>query len=423
MSVSLIHRDGAEVRVEDGVGKVITIDPPKGDRQNVKVTIRAPHLREAVSAWTEVGAEVLKRCQWALERDADVAYVVEVKRKRTIAADLPLKDLAGRDKVRELVSIERPENAPARPVDEAPPAAPAPAPAAPAPAARRGPSKEQADALGALAEARRTGASNAIVGALVRAAREICPDIEVQRVLDNNQRPLTRHHGPVPAEEDPWANEGADAPAAATEAPPAPVSDLASYRDPDGVAERSPAARPIAEPAGGEGRPPSAVSGLTRQRTAVASDGRPWDYFNTDGRINLSSYAAGAVLEMVELASRLMVTRGRQRHAEDPENHPLAAPSREGISDLAGALLHVVDSVQAKMRDGGRVDRMAASHKLARRAVREGLDLYPVPWGSDDEGVLAWKRDVAAHALVLCEVSLGILEPAAAEAEAKAAGS
>lgn len=401
----VVGADGAEIMIQTGVGVVIKVEP-KGGR-NAKVVIRANHLREEVTGWVDMQGPVWPRVRYAVEhQDKEIWYRIDVHRVRDVPPEKPFDDLEKREKIRDLVAIERPENAqpvpggatyydpPAAPssappgpspVPPAVPPATAPPAAAPAPLATDPVDPDRVDAtvqLRLYEEALRTGNRRE-----AEFMRNICSDLGVPDVtLDEVY-------------------------ARGTAADPARGA-LAVHRDPDRVGERAPTPRPIDDtppPAGtSPGRPVSPTSGLTRRPPTPASDARPWEATNSDGRVNLSSYAAGAALEFVVLGSKLLVAKARARHADDP-TYELRAPTDKQLLGLAEVLLNVADTVQSKMREGGRVDRMASSHKLARQCVREALDLYPVPWGADETERLAWRDALVEHALTIANVAVELM--------------
>ena len=154
----------------------------------------------------------------------------------------------------------------------------------------------------------------------------------------------------------------------------------------------------------------SPVSGLSRSRAIpVVGDSKPWELMNTDGRVNLSSYAAGAVTELTNLAARLLVTLARQVYDEDPTSE-LKAPTARQVGGLARTLVGMADRIQCHARGANRPDRQSTSHRLARQALREGIDVYPVPWGAGQEAIEAWGGDVVAHGVMLLRTTLEILD-------------
>lgn len=453
MAVHLITREGAgELRVETGIGRVTKVERAEGKR-NARVVIDADHLREDVTGWVDTQGPTWPRVQAASAGRFPVRYTIEVHRTRGVEISTPLAQLGNRQKVRDLVALDMPSD-PERPLDgtaangaQPAAAAPDPAPVAAGPPAAPPPAPEPAAAPDmeraaltwhALQLARYQEVLRAATGPLsvtLRDAwRRVCTDAGASREhvlkveaaaastnpvlledpdVDDARRATRRTSADGPDPDDPWATpppghdqHGLDVAAQVA----------AGVRDPDGVTERAPAPGPMSDdppPAPSSGPRVSRTSGLSRRALPVASDSRPWDYMNTDGRVNLSSYAAGAVMEMTKLAGQLLVTRMRNRADEDP-SYELTAPTPEQVSGLASTLLLMADTVQYRMREGGRVDRMAASHRLARNAMRDGLDLYPVPWGVEEDERKEWMRAVVGYASTLLTVTLDILEPAVA---------
>lgn len=470
---------GDEVRVETGIGRILRL-VPKGER-NVQVVIDAEHLGLEVTAWVDRQGPVWPRVEKAAPADdapgMKVWYRIDVHRKAKTDPAIPLAQVDRRDKVRDLVGLERPENAPAaiegaveaEPAPTAPPATggptqapPGPAAAAPAPADDESDPEARYQWLGQLDSALAAGeapqvirfleqtlldlgVTQAAIDSVKRARREhtartvpLAPPPEATIPDDPPSRQIERHRGPAP---DPrWDGvvpEGVDPAKVAGllermdhGSPPvskaahdalgkmgvnidAARAALAEAKDPDRVGAQAPTpAAPEPDPGPEQGRPRPAVapvSGLSRRASAIASDAKPWEFTNTDGRINLSSYAAGAVMEVTNLAGRLLITRARNRHAEAPETE-LVAPTESQVYGLASTLLNVADQIQHRSRDGGRVDRMAASHRLARQALREGLDLYPVPWGAAEADIAAWRDALVEHGTTTINVGLALLQ-------------
>jgi hypothetical protein len=164
MAVRLIQVEGLQVREETGRG-VITYADLEGQGRNVKVEIRATHtnLREPVTGWLDTqDTMLLDNVRAAVERNAEVDYVIHVKRKGDAPPETPIADLGNRQKVRELSKIapagslprqDAPQAASPGPQDDARPApaqSPTPHPAssqslpAPARSVRRGIRVEEA---------------------------------------------------------------------------------------------------------------------------------------------------------------------------------------------------------------------------------------------------------------------------------------
>lgn len=138
MAVSLIDAPGGQRRVETGVGIVTKVERADGAR-NAQVWIDASHLRKPVTGWADThDAGLFAAVEGALAARQQVEYRVEVKRKASIDAEVPLDDVPIFDRVRDLVAL-RPAGSSPLPVSPpsgsaAKPETPAPAPAPPPPA-------------------------------------------------------------------------------------------------------------------------------------------------------------------------------------------------------------------------------------------------------------------------------------------------
>lgn len=104
------------------------------------------------------------------------------------------------------------------------------------------------------------------------------------------------------------------------------------------------------------------------------AEGKPWERTNSDGSVNLGSYAITASLGMVELAYELLCQRQR-------ETGKAGTPNGE-LKGFARMLLDASDRVQAIIRQDHRVDRQDNSHTRARGAVRSVVESTGVPWDS-----------------------------------------
>jgi hypothetical protein len=126
---TLEQRDGVEVSIEAGYGWVTGLEP-KG--RNAHVKIRAEHLQQPVQAWVDTHDFELYERVRGLLNGPKVFYRVVVKRKDSVAGDVPLADVPTSDRVRDLEELrpfeDDPSSTPAPPAPSAPPAAPAPPP-------------------------------------------------------------------------------------------------------------------------------------------------------------------------------------------------------------------------------------------------------------------------------------------------------
>lgn len=181
--------------------------------------------------------------------------------------------------------------------------------------------------------------------------------------------------------------------------------------EPDGPAPSGSAARDeraetrTAPPASGARPGPSEPPPVAPPpaRGPRIAEAKPWEPLNSDGSVNLGSYAVTASLSMVELAHDLLLERIRDLGGDEVEDLTLAQ-----VRSLARRLLDAADGAQAAVRGDGRIDRMDASHTRARGAVRTALDLYPVPWGASEVDRTQWVTNLASHAGALIRLALDL---------------
>lgn len=150
MAVALEVRDGAEIRIETGVGRVVKVEASAGKR-NAKVTLEAKQLKDPLHGWADGSdAHLVAAVQTALASQQLVPYRIEVVRDKDAPKDVSIADLPGRSKFRRLIAIGPDAESSVDPwataaADPAtPPAAAQPARGAPAAAAPAQPSAEPA---------------------------------------------------------------------------------------------------------------------------------------------------------------------------------------------------------------------------------------------------------------------------------------
>lgn len=156
----------------------------------------------------------------------------------------------------------------------------------------------------------------------------------------------------------------------------------------------------------GSARPPAAPppDAPARDRApAPAAEAKPWEPRNTDGRLNLGSYAVTAASGMVGLAVELLAAQG-----------PGPAGDVVKVKSLARWLLKAADAVQAANAHDGRVDRMDNLHTRARGAVRDALAVHPVPMNAGLEAVRAWHDELVELATGLLRTTIELTEEALA---------
>lgn len=361
MGVSMIQTPGGEVRVETGVGTVMKVED-KGER-NVQVSIRADHLDKPVTGWADSHAG-----QLPAEGDR-VAYRVDVHRKRKIDPTRPFDTLESHEKVRDLVALRAPEDIKELELALRPPGS-APVATPPAPNGTSAPTTPPPAPAAPVAN---PGASPAQPAAAPAPPAQVGGPVCQHCGLPLAGAPVIRagagyvHKGECPA--DPGR------PFVGDEENPAPA----------------PAPAPGPAPAGNV--PP--------RRPRVA-EGKPWELYNSDGSINMGSYAMTAAVGFVELAHRLAAEQAARWTAEGADEHV----SMGQVEDLAATLLEVADRVQAANREDGHTDRLDNSHTRARGAVREALWVYPVRWGAAGADRQEWVEELVEHASTLVAMAV-----------------
>ena len=419
---------GEEVKAETGLGRITKVEP---GARNAKVTIISdnPAVRIPLVSYAEQLGPVWERVQYAWNNQTTIWYRIDVHRKAKVNPATPLAELALTEKVRDLVAIERPQEAPTTlTIDGVPAAAPAPnaqthtaspwaaSDAAPVddPWSTVASGPEPPPAQGAESNAVRDAgrAREAAVAAVYEAAAALAVNGGSQRLLNtlsDEALAAGATRDVVLAARERGGEEGAERAQRQAASRNRLAQGVSAARDPDRVGERAPAPPAMTEPGRGGGSPGASAylgmgfrSGFSTR--PVASDNRPWDLTNSDGRPNLSSYAADGVMELVTVAGKLRVARTRSLHEQDP-TVPLDPPTETQVFQLAKHLLHLADTIQHRARGGGRVDRNVKSHRLARQAVREAIHVYPIPWGADTDGMAAWSELMITYGTALLNVT------------------
>jgi len=133
-------------------------------------------------------------------------------------------------------------------------------------------------------------------------------------------------------------------------------------------------------------------------------EAKPWEGYNSDGSVNLGSYAAQATIGMAALAYELAM-----QHARSSKGVPLEAPDPVQVQNLARRLLRCADKAQAAIRSDGHADRMDASHARARGAIRSAIDVWPPPWGKAVEEWNRWQETLIRDAAMLLAAGVALL--------------
>lgn len=210
-------------------------------------------------------------------------------------------------------------------------------------------------------------------------------------------------------------------PIAANAGVPSGWTNGAASSGPAAAAQQAPAG-PESPPAGDEppptpdGDPGPSEPGQAPPRSRDGKRGprieeaKPWEPYNSDGSLNLGSYAVGAVEGIVLLAHDLLLERARFL-AKAEGQAPAGPPSRGQLLGLARRLLIAADRIQMASREDGHFDRMDSSHTRARAATRAALEVHPVPWGADPDDLDTWIEQLVVHGALLMAVVLDLVDP------------
>ena len=161
-------------------------------------------------------------------------------------------------------------------------------------------------------------------------------------------------------------------------------------------------------------------------RRAVASEAKPFIAYNTDGRVNLGSYAVQAAVGAESLAADLIIANNvalAEAHNAAVDAGDVAGEHVEpqpvdfkNAAALGAILLGLADRVQVDSIGGGRPDRMATSHSRARGLVYDAVkNRYPVPFGQDADAQTAWKQAIVAEATLRLQFAAMMADPNASE--------
>lgn len=217
--------------------------------------------------------------------------------------------------------------------------------------------------------------------------------------------------GGVPAS---WSRPASSGPApAAQQAPAGPETEPPAHDDapppqeaPGGDQEPPDDAPP---PDDGDAPPSAAPTGSRDgKRGPRIEEAKPWQPYNTDGELNLGSYAVQGVEGLVLLAHDLLLARAR--FLAQTEGKPPVDPTPGQLRGLARRLLEAADRIQASVRSDGHFDRMDGSHTRSRAAMRSALEAHPVPWGVSTEELDAWQADVVTYGSAIMGVVIELVE-------------
>jgi hypothetical protein len=451
MAVDLIIRDGAEVRVETGVGRITEVKHQAGKR-NAQVIIEAQGLREPVTGWADgtdsALAETVKAYAASLQL---VPYRIEVVRDAKAPKDVPIAQLEKRSKFRRLVALGDAADPWAQ--GDAAGSAPADAPPPPAgpPAAATAPATDDSavspeDRRAALEAWLRVYAADHVGGKdprEIKASRDMAvdlgatpEDLDAAISVEVNRRELLRaalrqlrdfavdradREGQVWVQQVKVCRELGATDDQLRWAQQLPTRDRASdpgaqkldaVADPDRTGVR--AGSPYDGTVDGAARPSVAAHSGLGHRAAPRGLADPAPFKRTyedgplAGQLNPSSYEVGEVVGLVKLAQRLLIRRARALAGDEGV---VVAPTVEQVHGLARALMLAADRVQKTVRgETSGVDRMSGLYRRATSAVWEAIDWYPYPGpDAEPEQLAGWHAAVVEHATTTLRVAFALL--------------
>lgn len=360
--------DGAEASVETGIGHVTKIEP-KG--RNARVEVNAEHLKDPVAGWVDTHDVALSNAVAdALAEGYRIGYRIVVRRKDGVDPTIAFDQLDKGQKVRDFAGLERVRGTTPAGLPTGGDQPPATQPTV-APPANRGPGRAE-DAPTAPA---------ATQGPVPGGADATCPNCGGTNF---GGPPVRRVRGTL---------QHVECPAGGGAGP-----DHGTLED----REVGP------DPADAGATPPRART-TDGKRGARIEEAKPWEPYNSDGSLNLGSYAVNASDGFTLLAHDLLLARAATLARS--EGRPPAAPTEDKLRRLTRRLLRAADRCQATARADGRADRMDTSHSRARGCVRSALDAHPVPWDAATAADLdAWEVDLATYAAVLFRVAISLVD-------------
>lgn len=161
---------------------------------------------------------------------------------------------------------------------------------------------------------------------------------------------------------------------------------------------------PVANQPDSAGAVPVPPQGVTSSRPVGArrEEGKPWVLVNTDGSLNLGSYAFDGIVECEALAVELCEEYRQQTRQ--------AAGDRELIRKTTKALMLAADLAQASIREDGRHDAMDTSHKRARYCVRMASKRLLPPFEGRAEDWRLYAHALGEHASMLLQIAVDIFK-------------
>lgn len=342
MSQEFISHDGAdangvraEVVVVKGRGKVTDIVLGNKDR-SVQVSFMEENLKNPIKGWANVGTPIHTEVLRAKESGEDVNYRIEIQRKSFIPREQPMEEVrpkgdmitANKNAIRILASVNDVVS------DEA----------------VTHPSEDTAPVYG----------RHKATGSDTRPVSGSGGGVSV-----NSETVLASLRALVASNASPEVQASAIGAAIALGVAPSEVFATVSSDD-SSVGERPPV------------------------HTSFSGEGKPWEWWNSDGRENLghARFAAGQGAE--SFVRKQLTDAGVDNASLD-----------EGVAYFTGLLLSIADRVQEKIYGQGyRPDRASASHGRIRGIIYDTVENYyplPVSVGTSEDAnalVKAWIAEV-----------------------------
>lgn len=339
MSQEFISHDGAdsngiraEVVVVKGRGKVTDVVLGNKDR-SVQVSFMEENLKNPIKGWANVGTPIHAEVLRAKETGEDVNYRIEIQRKSFIPRDMPMDEV-----------------------------------------------RPKGDML--------TANKNAI--RILAAVNDVVSDEAVTHPSEDSPSTYGRHKA-TGTEGRPTNNNGASISSETL------INGLKTLASSGASPEVQAAALGVAIALGVT--PSEAFNAVSSEegvgerppvKTSFSGEGKPWEWYNTDGRENLghARFSAGSGAE--HFVRQQLVNMGVDSNA-----------LHDGVVYFTNIILSIADRVQEKIYgEGYRPDRASASHSRIRGIIYDTVEFYHplpvnIPQGEDPHTIIKeWIADV-----------------------------
>jgi len=146
------------------------------------------------------------------------------------------------------------------------------------------------------------------------------------------------------------------------------------------------------------------------KRTAHANEEKPWVLYNSDGRMNLGSYAVSSAVYAEQSALDHLISVYSPKSGETIE---VTDEILTQAASLGHELLLMADQVQVRAYEGGRPDRQKGSYRRALGLV-VGIvtDRQAAPIGGSADAISQWREVVTNEASTRLAAIIMIADPA-----------